>query len=803
MPAAPPPGRFELFGQTLERLSSSLEYHLRDTIGEVASDLEQAGQDEPSQRDRQSMYAIAAMLRIETRARLAALADALHDRAHKCLEYAGSADSEQRALALMEEDELLVQILATEIAREARQLPGAAYESYAGRVRAMTPGLWEDDDLNPLGARTLASAVLSSFRNLGEGAAAEPVLRQALRTRLPPLIATTLSEVEPWLRAQGVEPARPPPTPSRPEVSAPPPVAQPDEPPAEKTAKPPAQALRAIDASAQAADSARVLGSSPLAAADDQPNLGAVATLQPVVELEADAVAFAHSIDVAPYSREARAGFFSNLRSRLREAGVSSAQLAAVDLVAAMFDYVVDDRRLPEAAKPLIWRLQQPSVALSLMDPAYLGDEPRSLRRLVENVGAIVNAFADDLTRGSELYRRLETVVRAVEIVAGALQTRSAVMARQVQHEYSRAARNVTQLIERVVHERSSLESAPGRRNRRDYRNRPDHGREQEVTERLSQMLGERLARHDVPESVREFVLNVWLRHLRTAVLRDGEESSEFKVALQTVDDLLWSLDRTKERQSRRELAQKIPPLIRLLTQGLRAIGAKDEEFKPFFDELFLIHLRKMQRRARSGDNGASGVAATTTIGEAATTGFGPTTRTRTSPGPPTGRVDGFFDAPEDGGEPAAPRAPDLAGRPPASERPAWQAERRVPASPGGPTPSAGPGGPPGGGEGGESPGDGTDRKLLEVLSSIDLNDLPASPEPLRWDPEQAFGTLHRGHWLRLVGRDGIPVYVKVAWINARRTVVLMVRHPDRRALSMRASELLERFAQGRAARIR
>ncbi len=801
MPAASPPDRFELFGQTLERLSSSLEYHLRDTIGEVASDLEQAGQDEPSQRDRQSMYAIAAMLRIETRARLAALADALHDRAHKCLEYAGSADSEQRALALMEEDELLVQILAAEIAREVRQLPGVAYESYAGRVRAMTPGLWEDDDLNPLGARTLASAVLSSFRNLGEGAAAEPVLRQALRTRLPRLIATALSEVEPWLRAQGVEPARPPPTPSRPDVSEPPPVAQPDEQPDEKTAEPPAQALRAIDASAQAADSARVLGSSPLAAADDQPNLGAVATLQPVVELEADAVAFAHSIGVPPYSREARAGFFSNLRSRLREAGVSSAQLAAVDLVAAMFDYVVDDRRLPEAAKPLIWRLQQPSVALSLMDPAYLGDEPRSLRRLVENVGAIVNAFADDLTRGSELYRRLETVVRAVEIVAGALQTRSAVMARQVQHEYSRAARNVTQLIERVVHERSSLESAPGRRNRRDYRNRPDRGREQEVTERLSQILDERLARHDVPESVREFVLNVWLRHLRTAVLRDGEESSEFKVSLQTVDDLLWSLDRTKERQSRRELAQKIPPLIRLLTQGLRAIGAKDEEFKPFFDELFLIHLRKMQRRARSGDNGASALAATTTIGESATTGFGPTTRTRTRTGPGPATGGGFFDAPEDGSEPAAPRAPDLAGRPPASERPAWQVERRAPAPPSGPAPSAGPAGPPG--ESGEEPGGGTDRKLLEVLSSIDLNDLPAHPEPLRWDPEQAFGTLNRGHWLRLVGRDGIPVYVKVAWINARRTVVLMVRHPDRRALSMRASELLERFAQGRAARIR
>jgi hypothetical protein len=112
-------------------------------------------------------------------------------------------------------------------------------------------------------------------------------------------------------------------------------------------------------------------------------------------------------------------------------------------------------------------------------------------------------------------------------------------------------------------------------------------------------------------------------------------------------------------------------------------------------------------------------------------------------------------------------------------------------------------GGTQGGTQGAEEQGGSTERKLLEVLSSLDLNDLPAEPEPLRLDAENALATLQRGHWLRLIGRGDGPAYVKVAWINARRTVVLMVRHPDRRALSMRASELLDRFRQGRAARIR
>ncbi|HEY5633530.1 MAG TPA: DUF1631 family protein, partial [Burkholderiaceae bacterium] len=541
----------------------------------------------------------------------------------------------------------------------------------------------------------------------------------------------------------------------------------------------------ALDLAAQAADVARTLGTSPLAASDGGPRLTVLPTLQPVVELERDAVAFAHSIGAVPYSHEARVGFFGNVRTRLRAANAPPSQLALVDVVAAMFDYVIDDRRVPEAVKPLIWRLQQPTVALSLLDPAFLGDEPRSLRRLIENLGAIANAFADDFARGGELHRRIDTVVRAVEIVASALQTRSAVMARQVLSEHQRASRNVVQLIERVVQERSSLEATPDKRNRRDYRRRPDAEQEREVTARLTGLLNERIDRHRVPDSVREFVLNVWLRHLRSAVLRTGEESDEFRLALQVVDDLLWSLDSGRERQSRRELAQRIPTLIGMLTQGLRSVGAKDDEFKAFFDELFLIHLRKMQRRGRSGDSQPG-----SRVPAGARTRSGPRTGTRAGPAERGGanRLDSEIDtlldelpAPRRGGGEAGGEVPAIADL--ASEPGPADAGRARPEPAQAEPPS-------------------TEHKLLEVLSSLDLGDLPGNPRPVDETPERAFGALSRGDWLRITGRDGSPVHAKVAWINARRTVVLMVRHPDRRALSMRAAELIDRLRSGRARRV-
>ncbi|MFO1299908.1 MAG: DUF1631 family protein [Burkholderiaceae bacterium] len=825
-----PPPRSLLFARTRESLADSLSAAVTDALPAIADELDAAADRAFDGRERQGLLGAAQRLRRETATRVTQVADALARRANRCLEATRRAGEalDVQGLALIDEDELETQILAADLARVARDRAGLAYPRYVARLRQVVERDWGDDDMNPLGARTLASAAVASLDGIAEGARARATLRQLALAALAGPIAEAIERADRLLEEAGVVPLEPLPAAEAPEpvVPAPPstgaasdddgamplaapgqaglPMAAPEDGEAPAFDEPafaeaPAEeqqawreperespgverrgggAPRSVDVTLQAERDAATLGSSPLAGTPPGQRLRVLPTLQPVVEIERDAVAFAHAIGAMPYSRQARGEFFGNVRTRMREAGAVPAQVAVVDLVAAMFDYVIDDRRLPEAAKPLVWRLQQPAVALTLLDPAYLGDDPRSLRKLVEHFGAISTAFGDDIVRGSELYRRLETVVRAVEIVSSALQSRSAVMAQQVEKEYSRAARSVGQLIDRVVRERRTLEETPSRRNRRDYARRPSRERERLVTEHLRALLAERLDRHQAPESVRDFVSNVWLRHMRTAALRNGEESAEFRVSLQVVDDLLWSLEEGDERRSRRELAQRIPPLIRLMTQGVREIGAKDEEFKSFFDELFLIHLRRMQRRER--ERGA-----TTRARFDAGTGMGADTAVPTLAqpmGPETaGGVAGHAPAPA-APAPAAPAPPEVS----------------TPAQP--PSPGAAPreqG--PGPREPERSDEDGTERRLLEILDSLDLGDLPSSPQRRELAPEQALEQMRRGDWIELVARDGGSAYLKVAWINRRRTVALLVRRADRRAMSLRMEELRARFDQARA----
>jgi len=805
-----PPPRPLLFARTRESLADALSAAVTEALPTIADELDAVADRAIDGRERQALMGAAQRLRREGATRVTQVADALARRANRCLEVSrrDDQDADARALALIDDEELETQILAADLARAARERAGVVYPRYVARLRQVVERDWGDDELNPLGARTLAGAAIASLEGIVDGARLRAALRQLALATLAEPIAEAISRADRLLDEAGVQPPEPPAPPVGAEAAAEPEAAAGVVPRGETTAPapesgtsrdddgampptvpdldewPPAASVggeasaqqlppgeghtgeplpelpgverrgagvpRPVGAALQAERDAATLGSSPLAGAPPGERLRVLPTLQPVVEIERDAVAFAHAIGAMPYSRQARGEFFGNVRARMREASAAPAQVAVVDLVAAMFDYVIDDRRLPEAAKPLVWRLQQPAVALALLDPAYLGDDPRSLRKLIEHFGAISTAFGDDIVRGSELYRRLETVVRAVEIVSSALQSRSAVMAQQVEKEYSRAARSVGQLIDRVVRERRSLEETPGRRNRRDFARRPSRERERLVTENLRAMLEERLARHQAPDSVRDFVTNVWLRHMRTAALRNGEESAEFRVSLQVVDDLLWSLDANGERRSRRELAQRIPPLIRLMTQGVREIGAKDEEFKSFFDELFLIHLRRMQRRDR--ERGAST------------------------------RRDGDGDAGT--GAVTAAAVPTLA-QPLGGETTIAPGETQPPSPPTAAPPAAAE--------------EGTERRLLEILDSLDLGDLPAVPRRSGLAPGQALEQIRRGDWVELATRDRGSTYLKVAWINRRRTVALLVRYGDRRAMSLRMEELRARFEQARA----
>ena len=622
---------------------------------------------------------------------------------------------------------------------------------------------------------------------------------------------------------------------------------------------------RTVAELAGGAHSAEILGRHPIAGKARAVGGIRQARLLPSIEaIERDAIAYAHQVGVAPFSAQARRTFFLQLRTQMREAKVDPAQLIVVDLVAAMFDYTSDDARIPDPVRPLLWRLQLPTLTLACLDPGYLSEDERSMRSLVEHVAAISIAYPEEVTRDSELYRRLHTLVRAAEVVAHAFQVRSKVLSDHVDIEYQRATYGMGQLVSRVTRERRELDATAGRRNRRDYRKRPSREREVQVTELIDGLIAERLEGRKVPDSVREFLKAVWVRHLRTAVLRDGEESPGFKVALSVVDDLLWTLDGVGGRRSRSELADKIPSILGVLTQGIADIGAKADDYRPFFDEMFLIHLRRMQKRRNGhGRTGAFGTARATGAGadEAAApvlddavgastaklsagggrpAGAGPAPLTPTAAGSKSGTepATGLAGQPSDGEtiprlddsiemidldidrrgaraqsssgrdaglvrETARPRAQDDAGEArdlPDAPSLVLTRPRVVPAEVGREENTAidSPASDAQSGERAKAQSE-SEHRLRRLIEETSLDDVPLKPARRKIEAAALSRDLKVGDWLEMVTSTRKVILAKVAWINDRRSVVLLLQHPDRLILSRHLSAIADRAARGRA----
>ena len=409
----------------------------------------------------------------------------------------------------------------------------------------------------------------------------------------------------------------------------------------------------------------------------------------------------------------------------------------------------------------------------------YLGDHPRSVRALLENLGALAAEFGAELTRDSDLFRRLETLVRAVEIISARLADRSRVLAQEVEKEFDQCANGMAQLIERLERDRRSFDQAPGQINRRDFSRRPAREEERRVSEHLKAQIAERIAGRPLPQSVRVFLDSVWLRYMRTTLLREGANSASFKNAEQVIDDLLWTLDEQSGAGNRRQLAQRIPTLIEQVNLGMREVSAKEQEHQAFFDELFLIHLRKLQRlpgehaTAVSANDGASASS------EATDTGRRPATKTS---------------EPDEAAVPVLQTPVTLNE----SETAIWQPTAPATVSIVGPVTE---------GAGRRASNDDHvsaatiplgGNRLLSVLQEIDLADLPARTDPSATTDSAAIDAMACGDWLEYRQSNGQRVNLKVAWLSDRRSVALLVRHPDRRAMSKPMSRLKKLMRSGR-----
>lgn len=253
-----------------------------------------------------------------------------------------------------------------------------------------------------------------------------------------------------------------------------------------------------------------------------------------------------------------------------------------INLVSMLFEFILDDRSLPDSLKALIGRLQIPMLKVAVLDKTFFSRGSHPARRLLNEIASAAMGWSeqDDLQR-DVLYQRIEQVVlRLLNDFVDDPGIFSDLLSDFL--AYTGDERRRSELLEQRT------------RDAEEGRAKAELARQQ-----VEQALNERLLGRTLPEVVVRLLQEAWSKVMLLTCLKHGAESEEWRATLATVDDLIWSVEPHEAPEARMRLLELVPGLLKSLREGLTSAAFDPFSTSEFFSQLESLHVQAFQRFKR------------------------------------------------------------------------------------------------------------------------------------------------------------------------------------------------------------
>lgn len=250
-----------------------------------------------------------------------------------------------------------------------------------------------------------------------------------------------------------------------------------------------------------------------------------------------------------------------------------------IDVIGMLFDFILDDRNVPDAMKALLGRLQIPMLKVAVIDRSFFGNKHHPARRLLNALARAAVGWVDDGDRSAKsLYGRIESAVT------------------RILNDFS----DDVGLFGIVYDEFSSFleREARGAEVAEERITQVTRGQEQLLIarRRVAEVLNEfRIAQPDLPAAVVNILREGWHDVMLLAFLREGEESAAWKNAFAAVEELIWSVQPKVEPSDRQRLLKAIPDLLKKLRDGLNNISFDQHRAGQLFKDLQACHIAALR----------------------------------------------------------------------------------------------------------------------------------------------------------------------------------------------------------------
>ena len=256
-----------------------------------------------------------------------------------------------------------------------------------------------------------------------------------------------------------------------------------------------------------------------------------------------------------------------------------------IELVAMLFDCMLSDAELPERLRADIGKLQVPILKVALMNKGFFSDRRHPARRLLDVMAAGSRGWGAQGDRA--LLERIRAAVQ--NVLAGFDQDTSVFNAEVEQIEA------ILREAERAAH--GQVSELVQRLEQRDRRLVADAVVEDQIARRRAQT-------ETMPPVVAEFVDTHWRELLGRIYVKFGDRGDDWRDALGTLEDLLWSIAPKTSPEERHRLMQLLPQLLDRLPAGLARLG-RSGVWEPFLSALMPLHMaaiRPPEAAAGAGD---------------------------------------------------------------------------------------------------------------------------------------------------------------------------------------------------------
>jgi hypothetical protein len=243
-------------------------------------------------------------------------------------------------------------------------------------------------------------------------------------------------------------------------------------------------------------------------------------------------------------------------RHALKQAASTPVERATIEIVALLFQAILQEERLPASIRVWFARLQMPVLRVAVTEPDFFATTNHPARVLIDRMGACVMGFVSGSQEHDDaLHKEIKRVVQVVEAYPDTgrrvFQTVLTEFERFLEgyfREHNEASRKGVSLAQQV---------------------------EQRETFAIQYTIELRKMLDGMPvhEGVREFLFKVWADVLGHSAVLTSQASNETRALKKAAADLIWSASAKTSREERADVLMRLPPLLKVVREGMAHSG--------------------------------------------------------------------------------------------------------------------------------------------------------------------------------------------------------------------------------------